>query len=468
MLDLSFDQQAGIPLVDQIVDGVRRRIDDRLLRPGAQLPPIRRFAEHHGVSRFTVVEAYDRLVALGYVKSRRGAGFFVAPRPAPAGPTAGPIAPERAVDVLWLLRQGFDNAADAKLKVGSGWLPPDWMDHEGIRRNMRALSRRPDVRLTGYGIPQGYLPLRQQLQLKLGELGIAADPRRIVLTHGATQALDLAARYLVKPGDCVLVDDPGYWTFFGNLRMQGAQLVGVPRRHDGPDIEALKALLEQHKPKVFFTHTVLHNPTATNISPAAAHQLLKLAERHDLLIVEDDTYSDFQPGPATRLAALDQLERVIYVGSFSKTLTADLRVGFFTCREDLAAALTDAMLLSSLSTSEFNERLVYSMLVDGHYRKHAERMRGRLADATGTTLRMLERVGFEPYAEPEGGLFVWARAPALDDAAPLADAAARAGIMLAPGNVFRPQMQASPWLRFNVGFATDPRLERFLAERREG
>lgn len=466
MLDFSFDQQGGLPLVDQIVDGVRRRIDDRLLRPGAQLPPIRRFAEHHGVSRFTVVEAYDRLVALGYARSRRGAGFFVTPRPAPEGVPAGPIAPERAVDVLWLLRQGFDNADNAKLKVGSGWLPPDWMDHEGIRRNVRALSRRADARLTGYGIPQGYLPLRQQLQVKLGELGIATDPRCIVLTHGATQALDLAARYLIKPGDCVLVDDPGYWTLFGNLRMQGAQLVGVPRRHDGPDIAALKILLEQHQPKVFFTHTVLHNPTATNISAATAHQLLKLAERHDFLIVEDDTYCDFQPRPATRLAALDQLDRVIYVGSFSKTLTADLRVGFFTCREDLAAALTDAMLLSALSTSEFNERLVYSMLIEGHYRKYAERMRSRVAEATAGTLRMLERVGFEPYTEPDGGLFVWAKAPALDDAGRLADAAAKAGIMLAPGNVFRPQMQASPWLRFNVGFATDPRLERFLAERK--
>lgn len=463
MLDLSLDAEGGVPLVDQIVDGLRRRIDDRLLRPGTRLLPIRRFAEHHGVSRFTVVEAYDRLVALGHIKSRRGAGFFVAAKPAVAE-SAAPTTTDRAVDVVWMLRQGLESSDGDRLKVGSGWLPADWMDQDGIRRNLRALTRRPDVRLTSYGHPQGYLPLRQQLQVKLGEMGIAAEPRRIVLTHGATQALDMVARYLIKPGDCVFVDDPGYWSLFGNLRMQGAQLVGVPRTPDGPDTEAMKVLLEQHRPKVFFTHTVLHNPTATNISPATAHQLLKLAERHNFLIVEDDTYSDFQPGPATRLAALDQLERVIYIGSFSKTLSADLRVGFLACQDDLAAALTDVKLLAALSTSEFNERLVYLMLIEGHYRKYIERMHGRLADATGATLRMLERVGFAPYAEPEGGLFVWAKAPALEDAAPLAGRAAKAGIMLAPGNVFRPQMQASPWLRFNVAVADDPRLERFLAE----
>lgn len=464
MLELSLNPEGNVPLVDQIVEGVRRHVDDRLLRPGSRLMPIRRFAEHHGVSRFTVVEAYDRLVALGYAKSRRGAGFFIAPRPVTAESATAPAATDRAVDVVWMLRQGLESSDGDRLKVGSGWLPADWMDQDGIRRNLRTLTRRADVRLTSYGHPQGYLPLRQQLQVKLGEMGIAAEPRRIVLTHGATQALDMVARYLIKPGDCVFVDDPGYWSLFGNLRMQGAQLVGVPRTSDGPDTEAMKVLLEQHRPKVFFTHTVLHNPTATNISPATAHQLLKLAERHNFLIVEDDTYSDFQPGSATRLAALDQLERVIYIGSFSKTLSADLRVGFLACQDDLAAALTDVKLLAALSTSEFNERLVYLMLIEGHYRKYIERMHGRLADATGATLRMLERVGFAPYAEPEGGLFVWAKAPALEDAAPLAGRAAKAGIMLAPGNVFRPQMQASPWLRFNVAVADDPRLERFLAE----
>ena len=120
--------------------------------------------------------------------------------------------------------------------------------------------------------------------------------------------------------------------------------------------------------------------------------------------------------------------------------------------------------LTSVSSSEFNEQLVYQMLTDGHYRKYVERLHGRLQQATGRTLRLLERLDMSVYLEPKGGVFVWARLDGLDDTAALATRAAQSGIMLAPGKVFRPQMTASPWLRFNVAFCDDPRLERFLGE----
>lgn len=460
-MQLSLDNESPQPLVDQIVAGVRNRIDDRLLRPGMRLPPIRSFASEHEVSRFTVVEAYDRLVALGYLQSRRGSGFYVAPR---QNTRAGEIADEeieRAFDHTGVMHQSLEDDGE-RLKVGVGWLPPEWLNGEGIRRNVRALSRRPEVRVTSYGTPMGFRPLREQLQIRLAELGIGARPDQILLTHGATQALDLVARRLLKAGDCVFVDDPGYWNLFANLRLYGVNLIGVPRNQDGPDPEALESLLATHRPRAFFTHSVLHNPTAGNLSAASAFRVLQLAEQHDLLIVEDDTYADFHPGPATRLAELDQLRRVVYVGSFSKTLSANLRVGFVAARRDRIAELTDVKLVSSVSTSEFSERLVYLMLTEGHYRKFVERIRGRLAEATEYTLRMLERCGLAIHAEPKGGMFVWAEVPGIADSARLASLTEKAGVMLAPGSIFRPQTQPSPWLRFNVAYAADPRLEREL------
>ncbi|MCB1963820.1 MAG: PLP-dependent aminotransferase family protein [Rhodocyclaceae bacterium] len=462
MLQLSVDPDQSTPLVEQIVAAIRSQIDDRILRPGMRLPPIRKLAQMQEVSRFTVVEAYDRLVALGYLQSRRGSGFYVAPR-AQTPREKRPVASDRAVDVAWLMRQALDD--DARLlKASAGWLPPLWLDQEGLRRHLRALGRRADARVASYGIPQGYLPLRQQLQIRLAEFGIGAPPDQILLTTGATQALDIAARHLIKPGDTVFVDDPGYFNFFGNLRLLGAKLVGVPRGHDGPDAAALEALLKIHQPKVFFTHSVLHNPTGANLSPAAAFRLLQLASAHDFLVIEDDTYADLHPHATTRLANLDQLDRVIYVGSFSKTLSGSLRVGFMAARPELIAEFTDVKTLTSVSSSEFNEQLVYQMLTDGHYRKYVERLHGRLQQATGRTLRLLERLDMSVYLEPKGGVFVWARLDGLDDTAALATRAAQSGIMLAPGKVFRPQMTASPWLRFNVAFCDDPRLERFLGE----
>jgi DNA-binding transcriptional MocR family regulator len=462
MQRVSLDASLALPLVAQIVAAIRDQIDDRILRPGMKLPPIRHFADSHGVSRFTVVEAYDRLVAQGYLHSRRGSGFYVAARSAceelrPAPP------PDRAVDVAWLMRQGLD-PAPGQINASAGWLPADWLDDDGLRRHLRTLSRRADARLTGYGTLQGHLPLRRQLQVKLADFGIGATPQQIVLTAGATGALDLTARHLVKPGDTVFVDDPGYYNFFGNLRVLGARLVGVPRGHDGPDIGALEALLAEHRPRVFFTHSVLHNPTGANLSPATAFRILQLAERHDFLIIEDDTYADFHPHASTRLANLDQLERVIFIGSFSKTLSGSMRVGFLAARAELAAELTDMKALTTVCSSELNEQLVHQMLTDGHYRKHVERLQTRLARATDAALRMLERHGLEVYLEPRGGVFLWARPPGIDDSAALAARGAAAGIMLAPGKVFRPQMQASPWLRFNVAFAAHPGVDRFLGE----
>lgn len=463
MLQLSLNAESPLPLVDQIVSGIRTHIDDRLLRAGMRLPPIRGFAEQHAVSRFTVVEAYDRLVALGYVTSRRGSGFYVAGRkPLPAAETqSGEL--ERAFDNAGVMYQSLEDAP-ARLKAGVGWLPPEWMDEEGVRRNLRALSRRPDVHATTYGTALGYRPLREQLQVKLAEFGIGVQPDQIILTHGATQALDIVIRTLIQPGDCVLVDDPGYWNLFANLRLYGANLVGVPRNDNGPDPDALEALLQEHRPKAFFTHSVLHNPTSGNLTPAAAFRVLQLAEKHDFLIVEDDAYGDFHPGPATRLAQLDQLNRVVYVGSFAKTLSADLRVGFLACRPELRARFSDVKIVSCVSTSEFAERLVYLMLTEGHYRKLVERLQGRLADAASRTLRMLERSGLKPHGEPKGGMFVWAEVPGIGDAACLAGDAAESGIMLSPGSIFRPQQQPSPFLRFNVAYALDKRLERYLGE----
>ena len=463
-MHLCLNSESDMPLVDQIVSATRNLIDDRVLRSGMRLPPIRTMASTHGISRFTVVEAYDRLVALGYLQSRRGAGFYVCARQQPVALArrAGDI--ERAFDNAGVMHQSLDHEG-GRLQIGAGWLPPDWMDEDGVQRSIRTLARRPDSRVVSYGTAQGFRPLREQLQTKLGSIGIAVDPGQLVLTNGATQALDLIARYLLKAGDCVLVDDPGYWNLFADLRLYGVKLIGVPRTMDGPDPLQLEALLAEHRPKAFFTHSVLHNPTSGNISAAVAFRVLQLAEKHDFLIVEDDINADFHPGAATRLAELDQLRRVIYVGSFSKTLSANLRVGFLAAHPDLAAALTDVKIVSCLSSSEFAEKLVYLMLTEGRYRKFTERTQNRLAEATTATLKLLEKLGMKINAEPKGGMFVWARAPGISDSTRLASLGSQSGIVLAPGHIFRPQMQPSPWLRFNVAYALDPRLERFLGER---
>ena len=218
---LSLALSADGPLADQIVTGIKRQIDDRQLRPGTRLPSIRSFAESHDVSRFTVVEAYDRLVAMGYLQSRRGAGFYTAARTETSQP-APSTDHKRNEELVWLIRRLLEAGEDTIL-AGGPWLPNSWLDEAGIRQSLNVLARKNGAYLLEYGNPFGYLPLREHLALLLAELGITAHAGQILLTQGTSQALELVIRYLLKPGDAALVDDPGYYNMFGNLRLKACR-----------------------------------------------------------------------------------------------------------------------------------------------------------------------------------------------------------------------------------------------------
>jgi DNA-binding transcriptional MocR family regulator len=455
----------GESLVDQIVRAVEARIDDKLLRSGARMQSIRQFAEEHRVSRFTVVEAYDRLVARGYLESRRGSGFYVRERASLAADRATPADVPAAgnLDVVWLVRNMFRQHPPQKMP-GSGLLPPEWLDGELIANGLRAVSRQNQNLLLQYGTPQGFLPLRQQLQLKLAELEVGATPEQIVTTSGVTQALDLIARHFTRPGDTILVDDPAWFLMFGSFATLGARVVGVPRLADGPDIARLAELAAAHQPKLYVINSVLHNPTSASLSAAKAFQVLKLAEQHGFTIVEDDIYCDMHPGsavqPATRIAALDQLQRVIYLGGFSKTLAANLRVGFIAASPELARQLADRKMLAALTTSDIGERVVYKVLSEGHYRKHVDRLRGRLDSVRERTARQLERAGLKIDSAAPAGMFVWVDTGC--DTNLLTEKALEQGYLLAPGSLFSPSQLPSTRMRVNISTMADPGLLPFL------
>jgi DNA-binding transcriptional MocR family regulator len=463
MLSLVVSHNSGQPLAEQIVAGIKRQIDDRHLRPGTKVPSIRQFAESYDVSRFTVVEAYDRLVAMGYLQSRPGAGFYTAAGPVPAG-TTHEVASDnhkRNEELVWLIRRLL-GASDNATLVGGPWLPNSWLDESGIRQSLNVLARRNGAHLLEYGHPFGYMPLREHLTLMLAGLGITAHAGQILLTQGTSQALELVIRYLLRPGDTALVDDPGYYNMFGNLRLQGVEMLAVPRNVDGPDVAVLETLAAAHRPKVYFTQSVMHNPTGTDMSPHVAFKVLQTAERYNFMVVEDDIFCDLQVKTTPRLATLDQLNRVIYVRSFSKTLSGSLRVGFVACAQDIANQLTDIKMLTSITTSQFTERVIYLMLVDGHYRKFLSRLHERLGQARLDVVRAFEGIGLELFTEPADGMFVWARFPHVDDSLALAEAAQRDGMVIAPGAVFRPHLERSPWMRFNVAVCEDRRVQSWL------
>jgi DNA-binding transcriptional MocR family regulator len=478
-LDHALDQipapndASSLTLVDQLVQWARRRIEERVFRAGMRMPSIRKLALDKGVSRFTVVEAYERLVAQGYLDSRRGSGFYVrerlaAPMPGERRQSTEAAPASNTIDVVWLLRNMLQTSTRPERGPGLGYLPSRWLDGELITGAMRTLGRQSGAQMLGFGTPQGFLPLRQQVQTRLEELEIGASPDQVVLASGITQAIDLIARIFVQPGDAVIVGDPAWFQMFGRFASQGARLVGVPYTPDGPDLDALETLVQQWRPKMLVINSVLQNPTGTSLTAAQAFRILRLAEEYDFIVVEDDIYGDLCPQgyPATRLASLDQLKRVIYLGSFSKTLAANLRVGFIACAPEVAKAVTDQKMLVGMTSPELNERVLYKILTEGHYRRHVERLRARLDGVRDKAARMLEKTGLKLFHTPGAGMFLWADTGVDSDM--LAAAGHEAGFLLTPGSLFSPQQSPSSWTRFNVANCGDPALPAFLCRYLDG
>ena len=458
---LKLSTEASAPLVSQIVDGLRRLIAEQTLRAGAKLPSIRAFAATHAVSVFTVVEAYDRLVAQGWLVSRANAGFFVKRRADDPAPAGEPAHADLSFDARWYLQHIFETRQLA-LKPGCGWLPNDWLFEDGVRRSLRHLAS-DGAELGGYGLPQGHMALRVLIAESLAEQQISAGPEQVLLTQGSSQALDLAARRLLKPGDAVLVDDPGYPNLMFMLRTLGARVIGVPRTPGGYDLASLEALLIEHRPKAFFTQPRLQSPTNSVTPVAQLFRVLQLAGQHDVTLVENDLYVDLDTERRPSLASLDQLQRVIYIGSYSKTVSPNIRVGYLVARPDLVDDLAQLKMLSGLTSSDLTERLAFGALSEGRWRKHLKALRERLGQAHQQVGQGLMQLGFELFNEPKAGLYLWARHPDLTDSAVLSQHAATEGLMLGPGHLFLVEPRTTGWLRFNVAFSTDERVMSYLA-----
>ncbi len=448
----------------QVMHVIRDRIERRTLTPGARLPSVRAMAETIGFSKSTVIEAYDRLAADGTIRSRPGSGFYVASPLAPLALDRLGGAVEREVDPLWMLRQSLADGGK-RIKPGCGWLPDEWLAGDAIRKGLRAAARDTrDRALTGYASPQGSLPLRALLARRLSGQGVDAAPDQILLTDSSTHALDLVCRFLLEPGDTVLVDDPCYFNFLALLRAHRVKVVGVAMTPAGPDVTAFATALTEHRPRFYLTNSAVHNPTGATLAAATAHKLLKLADAHDLVIVEDDIFADFEHANAPRLAAFDGLDRVIRIGSFSKSVSAAIRCGHIAARPDWVEALADLRIATSMSGNPLSADLLHGVLTDGSYRRHVETLRARLARAMARTVKRLRAVGIEPWIEPDAGIFLWARLPDGMDAVTLARAALAEGIVLAPGNVFSTSGAWGDHLRFNVSMCDDEALFAFLGD----
>ncbi len=463
---------ADTTLTQQLAERFKERIRQRLLAPGARLPSVRECAQQHRVSTHTVVAAYDQLLALGLVEARKQRGFFVResiPRSAPghaAGVDRVPAHP-LPVSATSLIR-GMFQPPGARPMPGLGTLPADWFDLPLLAGALRKVTSGAQLGAVSlrYGDPAGELRLRAALASKLADFGVSASPQQIVTTIGATHALDVVTRTLLRAGDSVLVDEPGWSVEYARLAALGMRVLPVPRDEDGPDLAAMQRLIDAQRPaqrpRLYVTVSVLNNPTGASLSLQAAHRVLQLAQANDLQIVEDDTYAHLAPAHLPRMAALDALERTIYISGFSKILVPGWRVGFIAAPHALVDRLVDTKLLTTLTSPGLTEQALAHCLEHGLLRRHTERVMARLAAARERTVKLAEAHGCR-FALPPRGLFGWVDVGI--DTERLAQVLLD-DWLLAPGALFHATYRPTTLMRINFATSQDLRFWRALDQAR--
>ena len=508
---------AAQSLTEQLCARFAERIRNRLLAPGARLPSVRLCAEQQGVSVSTVVAAYDQLQAQGLVVARKNSGFFVrdgasgmvgrgparaanevsnkalthemqgltaiesvainsknpgasASAPLVDGPsarsTASWVATRHApVDATALIRGMFHTVSN-KPQPGMGVFPSDWLDTTFMPTAVRKVTSAQSLRdfSLQYGEPKGDTGLRRALSQKLSALNVHAVPEQIITTVGATHALDIVSRTLLRAGDCVMVEEPGWAVEFARLDALGMRILPVPRSAAGPDLDVMAQYCKLHSPKLFVSVSVFHNPTGYCLSPGSAHRVLQLANEHNFHIVEDDTYSHLAPEHATRLCALDGLQRTIYVSGFAKILAPGWRVGFLAAPPDLVERLLDTKLLGTLTTPALLEKALAWCIDQGQLRRHAERIRTRLGQARARSVKLALAHDCRFEAEP-AGLFGWVDTGVDTDA--LAQRLLDEGYLIAPGALFHAVRRPSTLMRINFTTTQEATFWKVFARLRE-
>ncbi len=446
-------------LTEQLAERFAARIRDRLLAPGARLPSVRQCAAQHGLNPSTVVAAYDQLLAQGLVEARRNRGFFVRDR-APVredvrAAASAPTAPRRAAPLsAATLIRGMFHPTGSLPQPGMGVLPPEWLESTFMPAAVRKVSGNAALAEASlrYGEPMGDSHLRRVLAARLQGLGLPADPAQIITTVGATHALDIVSRTLLKAGDAVMVEEPGWAVEFARLDALGMRILPVPRGPAGPDLAVMARYCEAHAPKLFVSVSVLHNPTGYCLSPASAHRVLQLAQQHNFHIVEDDTYSHIAPEHATRMSVLDGLQRTIYVSGFAKILAPNWRVGYLVAPPELTERLLDTKLLATLTTPSLLERAMALCIESGQLRRHAERIRTRLDAARSRSVKLAQAAGCRFVAEPSG-LFGWVDTGV--DTEALAQRLLDEGYLIAPGALFHAARTPGTLMRINFATTQD-------------
>lgn len=475
---LSLDLDGALPVYRQIADGIRAALGDGRLVAGQQLPPTRDLAKQLGVNRNTVIAAYDLLIEMGVASGHTGRGtFLVVPRGvgAPAGSRSsandawfGAFA--RAVEgpgVSSLLTIYRVATSHEGISLAGGYPAAELMPVDAFARAMKSTLAEHGTEVLSYGPTAGYGPLRETIAEEMRRRGAVVDASSILVTNGSQQALELALRTFVDPGDPVIVEDPTYTGAISVLSALGARLVGVPLDDEGIRPDLLALALERHKPRVIYVQPTFHNPTTRVMSEARRREVLELAARHRCLVVEDDWAGDlrFEGGDLPTLYALDGGRHVLYLSTFSKKLLPGLRVGWVAAPEPVFERLLALKQIEDCGSSPLVQAALHAFIEGGGQDEHLTRVRAAYR-VRSEAMDEAMRKEFPPgasWTRPSGGLFTWVTLPETVDGDELFGAAREKDVLVGRGSLFHVAGAGRNTLRLTFASVTEEQIRTGIA-----
>ncbi len=447
---IPIDRQSETPLYRQIEEFFRRNILSGNLPAETRLPATRELARDLELNRITIENAYAELEADGLIYTRPGSGAYVLP------PTAPPATTPPGVDIplpRWqnelqpltaIIRTDLpiETADPDIINFADGGGDAQRFPADDFRKYIQAVIRRDGIAALEYGDRNGYPPLRHTIAHILASQGLQTHPDNILITGGSQQAISLVVQLLLKPGDVILVENPTYGGALDLFRSHHLQIVGIPMDTQGMQIPALETLLQRYPARLLYTIPNFQNPTGTCLNSQRRRQLLALADRYNLPILEDDFVGDLRYDGRVQptLKALDPGGRVIYISTFSKMLMPGLRIGFLVAEGPVYSGLAGYKRAHDLATSNLIQRALEAYVTIGRYQAHLRRscqLYRRRRDTMQQALRY--ELPQLQYHLPQGGLFIWAKLPPALSATRLLPLAIREGVTFAPGPQFFPE-----------------------------
>lgn len=450
------------PIYQQLARHFRVLIESGRMTPGERLPPTRDLARMLGVGRISVVNAYSQLQSEGLIAAHPGRGTYV----------TGARLVSSAIEAGWpasgalnmSMREMTRLARQPGVIAFSGGTPPEeFLPVEALRHALNHVLDRDGAAAVAYEDAEGYPPLRASVSEYVTSLGIQCHPDDVLITGGAQQALDLVVQSVLSEGDRMITSNPTYLGMLDIAHVRRVIPVGVPVDRDGMRIDALQNAIEEHQPRLIYVAPTYHNPTGTVMPIHRRRQLLALAKRYGVPVLEDAVYHElgYHDAPPPPLKALDEDAMVVHASGFSKILLPGTRIGYLIANGTLRDRLARVKQAADVCTPALNQRAMHVYLASGALIGHLNRVRGELRARCETAIEAAHH--FLPpgsrWAEPTGGLYLWIQLP--DDgptAAELYVTAIQHGAAYAIGSLFHTDGSGNRHIRLNFASHPSPRI----------